>query len=157
MFFLLQSPVLAASDVSVSQSTSEKFDVTVNCDEGVSAIAFIYTYKTEKSGIRSLYSVEKHDVPLGGTTTFSVTPPKDGLTEKLAVFNRVTLAPLCKAYEYPYIINLSTEPLGFKLKAYGTVDSDGKTYTSNEFNITGFTEYDPEEDFSAVALLSKSR
>lgn len=154
VILLIPCTAFAAGNVDVSLNTGENFKVTVNCDEGTSAIAFVYTYKKAVSGIKTLYSVKKYDVSFGGSCSFDVNPPQDGYVEKLAVFDRITLSPLCPAYEYPYIINISTEPLGFRLKDYGTAEKDGKTYVMNEYDLTGF-QY-AEDEFSAVSLLAKA-
>lgn len=154
IFMMLPCTAFAEGNVDVSLKTSESFDVTVSCAEGTSAMAFVYTYKKSVSGINTLCSVKKYDISFGGSRSFEVNPPEDGYTEKLAVFDRATLSPLCPAYEYPYIINISTEPLGFRLTDYGTAEKDGKTYLMNEYDISGF-QY-AEDEFSAVTLLAKS-
>ena len=154
IFLMLPCTAFADGSVDVSLKLGESFNVTVNCAEGTSAMAFVYTYKKSVSGINTLCSVKKYDVSFGGSGSFEVNPPEEGYTEKLAVFDRITLSPLCPAYEYPYIINISTEPLGFRLKDYGTAEKDGKTYVMNEYDLTGF-QY-AEDEFSAVSLLAKA-
>ena len=153
VMLIFPSCVFASESVDVSLNTSESFKVTVNCDETVSAMAFVYTYKKSAAGINTLYSVKKYDVPFGASASFDVNPPEEGYIEKLAVFDRITLRPLCKSYAYPYIINISTEPLGFKLKSVGVVEKDGNSYLMNEYDLTEF-QYS-EDDYSAVSLMAK--
>ena len=157
MMLLCSSAVFAAdaapsAEFSGSVSGGENINITVSSAEGTNARAFVYTYSVSGAGHCLLKDVEMTEIPSGESKTITITPPEEGYSKKLVVAEKMTLIPLCKSYAYPYMVNVFAEGLGYRLTNVGIVTEGGKTYASNEYEITAFQQGETEAEVSTLSL-----
>lgn len=155
---LMSVPAFAEDDASFDGSVKngENIEITVTAAGGMGVRAFVYTYTISGAGHCLLHEVDMTEISSGKSETLVITPPEKGYKKKLTVVDRFTLKPLCKSYEYPYMVNVYAEPLGYKLTDVGTETYGGKTYASNTFDITEFMQGDGTEEASVFSLMLAS-
>ena len=157
--FCLPTYVLASEETEFTGLVKNQKDIeiTITAADGVNINAFVYTVPKEgTSHFRKLHTAEVTRIRAGQSETLTITPPEEGYTKKLIIAESLTLIPLCRAYEYPYMINVYAEPLGYRLTNIGTVIDGDKTYASNEFEIIDFVEAPYEEEISIFSLMMAS-
>ena len=152
---LLCVPVFAEEEASFEGSVKggETIEITVTAPEGAGVRAFVYTYNLSGAGHCLLRQVEMTEISSGKSEKLVITPPEEGLKKKLVIVDRFTLKPLCKSYEYPYMVNVYAENLGYRLTDVGTETHNGKTYASNTFDITEFMQGETEAEPSVLSLM----
>ena len=152
---LLCVPVFAEDEATFEGSVKngENIEITVTAPTSFGVRAFVYTYTVSGAGHCLLHQVDMIGISSGETKKLVITPPEEGYKKKLVVAERFTLKPLCKSYEYPYMVNVYAESLGYKLTNVGTETHNGKTYASNTFDITEFMQGETEAEVSVLSLM----